>query len=335
MATQKTLNDAVAAHIAGTTNKEIAVRFNVSTRTVERWLEKARADGALPLRDEIDTANQAALLAKINFLERQIDDMQPRIVKRAHEYEDPQISIGIISDTHMGSAYACQDVLDAAYDTFERSGIKRVYHAGDLLDGIRMYRGHEFEVRHHGLDAQVEHCVNYYPRRDGIETFFITGNHDLAFLRSAGVDVGHMIAKERPDMIYCGRESASVFLMHGDKKIHLKLMHPRGGTAYAMSYHPQKIVNSFAGGEKPHLLILGHYHKGEFIPEYRNVAIIQAMTTEKQTPFMQGKSIPAHLGYWILDFTIDPANLASCFRAWAFTCYEEQLVCEPEGSCSI
>jgi hypothetical protein len=77
------------------------------------------------------------------------------------------------------------------------------------------------------------------------------------------------------------------------------LIHPGGGTSYALSYRAQKIVESLEGGTKPDLLAIGHYHKADMIPSYRNVCAIQTGTFERQTPFMARGGLSAHVGGWI------------------------------------
>jgi len=85
----------------------------------------------------------------------------------------------------------------------------------------------------------------------------------------------------------------------GTKDITLRLMHPGKGTAYALSYQPQKWAESISGGDKPSIAALGHYHKIEQL-FYRNIHIFQTGTFEEQTPFMQRRNIAAMLGGWIL-----------------------------------
>jgi len=79
----------------------------------------------------------------------------------------------------------------------------------------------------------------------------------------------------------------------------LRLSHPGGGTAYALSYKPQKYAESLSGGEKPHIVGIGHYHKVEQL-FYRNIHIFQVGCWEGQTPFMRRKNLAAMLGGWIL-----------------------------------
>ena len=95
----------------------------------------------------------------------------------------------------------------------------------------------------------------------------------------------------------------------GTRDITLRLLHPGKGTAYALSYQPQKWAESISGGDKPSIAALGHYHKIEQL-FYRNIHIFQTGTFEEQTPFMQRKNIAAMLGGWILKVNeLDPFAL--------------------------
>lgn len=57
--------------------------------------------------------------------------------------------------------------------------------------------------------------------------------------------------------------------------------------------------NSLQGGEKPAIVLVGHFHKFDYSYP-RNVHIIQMGTTMDQTPFMRKKRIEAHLGGGII-----------------------------------
>jgi predicted phosphodiesterase len=218
-----------------------------------------------------------------------------------HQFKSETIVFGCISDTHLGNICARKDLLKFAYEIFAQRKVEIVYHAGDIVDGEKVYRGQEYELYAHGLDAQVEDVVKNFPFKTGITTYFISGNHDLSFQKTAGCDIGERIAEKRNDLIYLGQEEQDVILRFGKISALMRLFHPAGGTAYAISYKVQKAVESYSGGRKPNILLLGHYHKAEFLPCLRNVLSIQCGTLCGQTPFMRRKSIAAHIGFWIIE----------------------------------
>src|SRR5260221_97184 len=82
-------------------------------------------------------------------------------------------------------------------------------------------------------------------------------------------------------------------------------MHPGGGSSYATSYRPQMIVESLEGGEKPAVLLIGHYHKLS-VNLVRNGWTLQIGCTQDQTVFMRKKNIDAHIGGMIVELEQDP-----------------------------
>lgn len=96
-----------------------------------------------------------------------------------------------------------------------------------------------------------------------------------------------------------------------------------GGSAYAQSYRAQKIVESYQGGEKPHVLIIGHYHKlGCFYP--RGVVCLLAGCVQDQTRFMRSRAIEAHVGFSVLRFRQDKKGGISGFTPHIFPFYDRE-----------
>ncbi len=62
--------------------------------------------------------------------------------------------------------------------------------------------------------------------------------------------------------------------------------------------------NSFQGGEKPAVCIIGHYHKMEFCFP-RNVYCVQAGCMQDQTMFMRKRKLAAHVGFSIITLQQD------------------------------
>lgn len=210
------------------------------------------------------------------------------------------LKIAIMGDTQMGSKYTQLTHLNNFYDICKEEGIKDVYHTGDITDGLKMRVGHEYELYAVSADDMIEDVVKRYPKRDGITTHFITGNHDASIYKQVGYDVGNAITRQRDDMEYLGRDCAVVYLT---PKCKLELRHPWDGTAYALSYKLQKMIESMESDSKPNILAVGHYHKAEYM-FYRNVHALQTGCFQAQTPFTRGKNISVHLGGWIVEIKV-------------------------------
>lgn len=211
------------------------------------------------------------------------------------------IRIGVVSDTHIGNVNNQMTFLHELYDRFKEEGITDVYHSGDISDGWYPNRSDQvYELHALGADNQVNYICDHYPKRDGITTHFIIGNHDYTFIRNTGYNIGPAIALKRPDMKYLGAYNARVWLT---PNCDMELNHPGDGSSYAMSYSIQKYIDSLSGGDKPKILINGHHHK--FITMfYRNIHAIECPCTEAQTPFMKSKRLAAHMGGLILDIHV-------------------------------
>lgn len=228
---------------------------------------------------------------------RQLADIQN--VLTVEHSKDNCIRFAVTSDRHTGSLYHLPKVLEGFYDHLRQEGITQVFDAGDILDGHKVYKGHEFELLDLGLDAQLTRLAQ---APDSVETMFITGNHDASFKSAAGIPVGRLIELTKNGKYkFLGEGQARYRWETPNGPYELMLSHPGGGTAYSLSYRPQKIAEALEGGTKPNMLVVGHYHKSEVIPSYRNITIIQAGTFQSQTPFMAERALAAHVGGWIVE----------------------------------
>ena len=211
------------------------------------------------------------------------------------------LKFAIIGDTQLGSKHAQISHLKSFYELCASEGIKDVYHTGDVTDGLKMRSGHEYELYKTSADDMVQDVIKNYPRIEGITTHFITGNHDASIYKQVGYDIGNTITEKRPDMKYLGRDCALIFLTPNCK---LELRHPWDGTAYALSYKPQKMIEAMESDSKPNILAIGHYHKAEYL-FYRNVHCLQTGCFQGQTPYTRGKGISVHMGGWIITIHVD------------------------------
>lgn len=211
------------------------------------------------------------------------------------------IKFAIMGDTQLGSKYAQITYLHSFYDLCVKEGVKDVYHTGDLTEGLKMRVGHEYELYTVSADDMRDDVIKNYPMREGITTHFITGNHDASIYKQVGYDIGAAIAHQRPDMNYLGKDCAIINIT---PNCTLELRHPWDGTAYALSYKIQKMIEAMESDSKPNILAVGHYHKAEYL-FYRNVHALQTGCFQSQTPFTRGKGISVHLGGWIVTVRVD------------------------------
>lgn len=232
-----------------------------------------------------------------------------------HKYEPAKshYRFGVLSDTHIGSNKFSESLFEFAGDTFRKQKIKDVYHVGDILEGMSGRPGHVYELNRIGFTAQMDYAEQLW--RDymkGINTHGIIGNHDGWFMKKGdmganpGVELERRLEGSNSPFEYLGDSEADVHL----GKIRMKLFHPADGTAYATSYKLQKLIESFDGGDKPNIVLEGHYHKSLYM-NCRNVHGLECGTVCGQTGWMRGKKIPAHMGFWIVDVGADSHGVNS------------------------
>lgn len=168
--------------------------------------------------------------------------------------------VGVISDLHLGSKYCMRKQLIDCVKHFYERGIREILVPGDILDGC--YKHGIFELSHTGLEDQTRDLYATLPKLPGLTYHCITGNHDHTFTTLTGVNVGRYItgyfaSRGRKDIRFYGERGA--FIEIRGAVIHL--WHPLKGMAYAKSYSLQKQIEKYGPGEKPHILLAGHWHQ--------------------------------------------------------------------------
>ena len=268
--------------------QELANQLNISVATCEGVIEDIKSQGYNIYRIGDDVKISNIIIPAEN---RKVNDWNGEKV----------IRFGLMGDTQINSKFTQITHLHKFYDICQSEGLDTVYHTGDIDEGEQMRVGHQYECYEQGADDHVKEIVKVYPKRENITTHFITGNHDASIIKRCGYDIGFPIATQRDDMKYLGQSGALINLT---PNCTLELRHPIDGTAYALSYKLQKMVESMSGGEKPNILAVGHYHKGEYF-FYRNVHCFQTAAFQAQTPFMKGKGISAFIGGWIVEVHVE------------------------------
>lgn len=216
---------------------------------------------------------------------------------------------GLVSDTHLACKEERLPELHNQYDLFVKEGITTVFHAGNIIDGYIPRINGESAIRT-TIDGQAQYVVDNYPQRKGITTYFITGDdHESWF--SPGFNIGGYIAfmcadQGRTDLKYIGHVEADIELKISRKaSTIIKIQHPGGGSAYARSYTGQKQIEALEGGEKPAILVQGHYHVSNYMQE-RNVHVISLPGFQDQTIFARKKRLRMEVGGAILEFKVNP-----------------------------
>lgn len=230
----------------------------------------------------------------------------------AYDFYPFNKTFGAVSDTHYGSYFDRPDAVQTLYSIFESEGIQTVFHAGNIVDGY-LPKINGGSVYASTIDDQVQIVIDDYPKRKGVTTYFITGDDHEGWWQKEGFNFGHHLvlcanSQGRSDLVYAGHIESDFKLdtSNGHFTI-LKLQHPGGGSAYARSYAAQKQIESFEGGEKPAILVQGHYHVSNFMPD-RNVYAINLPGLQDQTIFARKKRLRFEVGGAIIRIAQNPCD---------------------------
>jgi len=299
------------------TVEQLADRFNVPPKTIRKTTETLEHEKYnLMETDEgiqISTAIKQGASVRLN----------PSM------WEGDVIRIGAVADNHLCNIHSREDVLNLLYDRFEKEHIPLVYNCGNWIDGEHRFNKNELMV--HGCTGQVKYFVENYPQRTGIETRFIAGDdHEGWFVQREGIDVGayaEMMAHERgrTDLVYLGYAEADILLTpDSPDKQWMRVLHAGGGSAYALSYSSQKIAEAVQGGEKPKIMLIGHYHKFDYAFP-REIHMVQVGCTCDQSLFMRKNKIQAMVGGCIIEMTKNCDGMIQRVRIEWIPFYDKQF----------
>lgn len=292
--------------------EELADQADCSPRRVREALARLGEHGFRVREDEA-----AVKLERVPTETKRTTKLSPIL------FDGDVFRFGLTSDVHTSSVAERLDAWELAYDIFADEGITDVFDPGDLCDGLGIYRGQVSEVTQHTYEAQVEHAVTVHPRRDGMTTHRIAGNHDLeGDFGRIGADPVQAVANQRPDVDYLGRYSARVELPNGAS---MHLLHPMGGASYALSYKPQKIVEGYELGAKPNILLIGHWHRAGYFFT-RGVHTLLSGTFQGPTTYSVRKAFgEPGFGFWIVECRLAEDASVVRFKPEWFPIYQGRV----------
>ena len=281
----------------GATIVGLADALDASPRRIQAALTQLQKEGY-----RVDLADEGAI--RLDRVAPSKTSVHPNLLPLI---DGTLFRFGVVSDTHLSSCEEALPELHAAYDWFEREGVETVLHAGDWTTGRGVFRGQDNEIKVHMITDQAKRLVDEYPKREGIQTIGIAGNHDLeGKAADVGFDPVYHLAAERPDIHYLGGMSAWLEIGAeelGENAPYVHLLHGKGGMSYAVSYKAQKLVDGYPAGRKPAMLIPGHWHvRGQF--EARGVQVLFPGCFEWASPFMQRLGLHPAVGFHYVEAVI-------------------------------
>lgn len=206
------------------------------------------------------------------------------------------LKIGVIGDTHIGSMFYDENMLNGFYKKCNELGIKYIMHAGDLVDGHNMYNGQSKEQNLHGFEEQVKYVIANYPKYDGMVTYIISGNHDMCYYNNTTLHPLVNISRARNDMIYASDYYANIDI----DGIKITMIHTDGNSGSEPMTKLKKLITNRP--EDCDILVMGHLHQSMELRDYSGVAYACAPGSFlKPNAYTIRRGFNCTLGGYILD----------------------------------
>lgn len=167
------------------------------------------------------------------------------------------------SDWHIASVFHLPRTFHDAMKKTLDAGIENVFVAGDLMDGIGIYKGHHENVVTPSIEGQTDMVAEAIAKYPTLRFWGISGNHDYSFTQQNGAKPLSILEAKVDNFKNLGDLRADVVI----DGIRIRLLHGAGGRNYARSYPSQTYLRDFFGGlereqlkDIPHVMVIGHYH---------------------------------------------------------------------------
>lgn len=207
---------------------------------------------------------------------------------------------GAIGDTHLGSKKCNYEWLEKYYQKMKEMWVEIVLHAWDMVDGYWVYKWHAFELNKHSMQEQIDDVVENYPKVDWIDTYFISWNHDEAWLKLAWYDIGKAIEWFRKDLHYLGFYNARIKLNGVDIELH----HWGWSQSYAQSYKLQKMLENADPKDQPNVFLLWHFHTAMYM-FYRKIHAFMVGAFQWETLLAKRFKLGNVNWWWVVEVILD------------------------------
>lgn len=285
---------------------EISRQVDRSSETVIKTIDLLRAKHYEVILDEVRH--------EVSIPHIPLTEFKPTEFK----YYRKKYIIGLVGDTQIGSKYQQMTALYDAYSIFDSRLVDFILHAGDVLDGIDMYRGHRDELFLYDAEQQRKYAIEQYPKsKRGTKTYLIGGQHDYCYMKQNGYNILEHLCEERKDLVYKGFYSAEFNI----KGLRIGLEHPGGGINYALSYAIQKFMEDVGGyvltrvrnkpdelKQLPIAVFFGHYHKMIHLPSYMGIDAVGLPCFQARTKYLQQKRHHPDVGCAIAEIWLNENN---------------------------
>lgn len=226
------------------------------------------------------------------------------------DFGGESVKFWFATDFHIGSEVYQEAFLDSLLKEAKDFGAKFGVIAGDITEGLSTRPGHIYELTHIGYAAQLRYAVDQLGKWKG-KLYCIDGNHDRWYLKSNGAIIVEDICRQLPDAEFLGHDEGDINV----NGIKLRLFHGEDSSSYATSYRIQKLVESYTGGDKPNVLLVGHTHKQGYFFE-RHIHCVSGGALSTQSRWMRSKRMANHAGFWLIEMAVKDGDVSRFKCEW-------------------
>lgn len=147
--------------------KWLASERGIRAGEISRRLKISKAE----VEKKVSKLNKAGFEVTFSQFSKQYEftpQLKNRFSPLPLKYEDVfqfMTKEGELACTHYDSKEECPEAVEQAYKDAALVGVRRMYHAGDFMDGAGSvgYPGHQHDVKHSRLDDAEDHSVAKFP----------------------------------------------------------------------------------------------------------------------------------------------------------------------------
>lgn len=220
----------------------------------------------------------------------------------AHNLDDGHYKIAISSDYHINDRAHDSASLNKFYREINAREVDLHLFAGDMTAGMGVYKGQENDVTCWGFDEQLEGMLDGVPDLVGIDTYAISGNHDLSFMKKNGADIMKAFTNQVNGWQYVGAGDARIFLtpwIATDLHHNIK----GGSAAYSISYKAQQVLRNMSIFDAPDIFVQGHWHRLDYY-DISGIKAFEAGTFQGLSDYAKNMGFGNSVGGLFVDFDI-------------------------------
>ena len=199
----------------------------------------------------------------------------------------------ITSDFHFGSKNCYRKAFDLMLEDVHKYNIKSMTIAGDLLQGVGVFRGESQELEIPEIGAQIDGLADILKNFKDISFHIVLGNHEEPVKSIAGLDPLKVLSSMLDDCYYYGHVG-----MLKIKDLYKYMMFHGQAISRTTSYPIEKIWDGLL--EKPNILHTAHTHQKCIIQFEWNKWGILSGTLQRTNSYLLQKGLNAKEGWYIL-----------------------------------